>query len=145
MHGPPLSCVHPHPACILTLSKNSEQIHRKLALEMVLEDQEATAAAAAASEEGEGATASSRKGGDGEAAGLVVGEVGAPSVEEGGVADKPAAAEPEEEGEREGVAGKEPKAWVVTKENLDKVTYFRFGSIWFGELTEYTLCVCCRR
>ncbi|CAN0434805.1 unnamed protein product [Ectocarpus sp. 12 AP-2014] len=97
-------------AGVRNLSKLVDKIHRKLALEMVLEDQEATAAAA--SEEEEVSTTSSRKGGDGEAA-------GSPIVEEGVVADNAAAVVPEE-GEREGVAGKEPKAWVVTKENLDK-------------------------
>ncbi|CAN0131943.1 unnamed protein product, partial [Ectocarpus fasciculatus] len=109
-------------AGVRNLSKLVDKIHRKLALEMVLEDQEATAAAAAASEEEEegATTTSSRKGGDGEAAGLVVGEAGAPSVEGGGVADEAAVVVPEEEGEGEGAAGKEPKAWVVTKENLDK-------------------------
>ncbi|CAB1117057.1 unnamed protein product [Ectocarpus sp. CCAP 1310/34] len=113
-------------AGVRNLSKLVDKIHRKLALEMVLEDQEATAAAAAASEEEEEeeeeevSTTSSRKGGDGKAAGLVVGEAGSPIVEEGVVADNAAAVVPEKDGERERVAGTEPKAWVVTKENLDK-------------------------
>ncbi|CAN0269138.1 unnamed protein product, partial [Ectocarpus sp. 4 AP-2014] len=107
-------------AGVRNLSKLVDKIHRKLALEMVLEDQEATAAAvAAASEKEEVSTTSSRKGGDGEAAGLEVGEAGSPIVQEGVVADNAAAVVPEE-GERERVAGKEAKAWVVTKENLDK-------------------------
>eukprot|EP00752_Nemacystus_decipiens_P005164 g4687.t1 len=117
-------------AGVRNLSKLVDKIHRKLALEMVLEDQEASSAkAAAAKGEGEGETTPEKEGGDGSAATAAAetarGEA-PPVEEEGGAAEegeeKAAAVATAAAASEESEAGEatERKKWLVTTENLDK-------------------------
>eukprot|EP00903_Cladosiphon_okamuranus_P015213 g14061.t1 len=115
-------------AGVRNLSKLVDRIHRKLALEMVLEDEEASAAAAAAAAKGEGeGTKTNPEKGEDESASAAAAAASArteqgeaPLAEEGG-----GAAEGEEDAaaataSEEGGAVTEGKKWLVTSENLDK-------------------------
>ncbi|CAM9305539.1 unnamed protein product [Hapterophycus canaliculatus] len=106
-------------AGVRNLSKLVDKIHRKLALEMVLEDQEAAAAAAKETEEDDTTTSPQRKVDISTAVEAieVMGEGDASAGTEAvapvdGVKDTPETVSEEEE--------REPKAWMVTTENLEK-------------------------
>ncbi len=121
----------PPPRCLLPRTDYwNNQIHRKLALEMVLEDQEAAAAAAEAEKE-EGTPLEKE---EVEAVPVSGVEAEVPAEEEGGEAAAAAAADAtattegqedaaEAASEERSTAAAErgAKAWVVTTENLDKV------------------------